>query len=318
MMENRKFDTLKITTGAMILAIFAVLLLLNRQTAGLFEEIFIYLLPIPMVAYAAKYDLRASLSVFFGMVVFPFFFGTFTTIFYAISAALLGLVFGTCLRKKADLTFTMLLLMGLSALFNVLSTVTLASLFGYDLDQEIREMQDMMRQMLSSFGPAADAYQSFLNSDFLMRMLIISMVLLGIVQGFVIFHLSLILLRRLRIPVPTAKSVYAYYPPRITGLIAMLAYILGSGSMTGQTYAGIPAEILQTVWICGYSYLIVFGIIAAALFIRTRITQKRLLTPLLTMLVFLFFSPVLLFAGFAYVSLGLHEWMLGGHIKNRG
>ena len=54
-MNRMDSKTLKITTGAMIVAIFAILLLLNRQTAGFFEELFVYLLPIPMVAYSAKY-----------------------------------------------------------------------------------------------------------------------------------------------------------------------------------------------------------------------------------------------------------------------
>ena len=44
-MNRMDSKTLKITTGAMIVAIFAILLLLNRQTAGFFEELFVYLLP---------------------------------------------------------------------------------------------------------------------------------------------------------------------------------------------------------------------------------------------------------------------------------
>ena len=44
-MDNKNSYALKITTGAMILAIFAILLLINRQTGAFFEEFFIYLLP---------------------------------------------------------------------------------------------------------------------------------------------------------------------------------------------------------------------------------------------------------------------------------
>ncbi|MBR3068648.1 MAG: hypothetical protein IKG62_01190, partial [Lachnospiraceae bacterium] len=66
-MNKMNGNTIKITTGAMILAIFAVMLLLNRQTGSLFEGFFIYLLPIPMVLYAALYGFAAGLSVFVGM-----------------------------------------------------------------------------------------------------------------------------------------------------------------------------------------------------------------------------------------------------------
>ena len=74
-MDNKNSYALKIITGAMILAIFAILLLINRQTGAFFEEFFIYLLPIPMVAYASRYGLKSSLPVFVGMLAFSFFFG---------------------------------------------------------------------------------------------------------------------------------------------------------------------------------------------------------------------------------------------------
>ena len=97
----------------MILAIFAILLLLNRQTGGVFEGFFIYLLPIPMVVYSAKFDWKSGLMVFVGMCAFSLFFGTLTTIFYAVSSALLGLIFGACLYKNVDMTLTTFIVMGM-------------------------------------------------------------------------------------------------------------------------------------------------------------------------------------------------------------
>ena len=47
--------TRKLTFGAMVVAIFGVLLLLNRQSGGLFSDLFLFILPIPMTAYAALY-----------------------------------------------------------------------------------------------------------------------------------------------------------------------------------------------------------------------------------------------------------------------
>ena len=85
-MDKMNNNTLRITTGAMILAIFAVLLLLNRQTGGVFEGFFIYILPVPMVIYSAKFDWKSGLMVFAGMCAFSLFFGTLTSIFYAVSS----------------------------------------------------------------------------------------------------------------------------------------------------------------------------------------------------------------------------------------
>ncbi|MER2025600.1 MAG: hypothetical protein ABS879_08280, partial [Eubacteriales bacterium] len=74
-MNRSNNSTLKITTGAMIIAIFAMLLILNRQTGLFFEEFFVYLLPLPMAIYTALYDWKYGLMVFIGMTAFSFIFG---------------------------------------------------------------------------------------------------------------------------------------------------------------------------------------------------------------------------------------------------
>ena len=85
-MERYNRNTIRITTGAMIIALFTLLLLMNRQTGGLFEEMFIYILPIPMVIYAAKYGWKSGLLVFAGMAVFSFFFGRTFVISYFVAS----------------------------------------------------------------------------------------------------------------------------------------------------------------------------------------------------------------------------------------
>ena len=49
--------TQELTFGAMIVAVFGVLLLLNRQTGGMFEGFFMFIFPIPMVAFSAGHVL---------------------------------------------------------------------------------------------------------------------------------------------------------------------------------------------------------------------------------------------------------------------
>ena len=57
--------TQELTYGAMIVAIFGVMLLINRQTGGFFSGILMFVYPIPMVAFAARYGLKDSVAVFF-------------------------------------------------------------------------------------------------------------------------------------------------------------------------------------------------------------------------------------------------------------
>lgn len=316
--ETRKEDgreqtsgALFITAGAMILAVFALLLLLNRQTGGLFEEFFIYALPIPMVIYAARFGLKNSLMVFAGMCIFSFLFGTFSAVFYAVSSALLGLVLGTCIRRQQDMTKTMLLAMGLGSVFSVLSSVVLAGLFGYDIGMEVDEMQSMMNQMISSSGiQDMSAVLSVFSREFLTQMFIISMALYGLIDGFIVYQLSILVLKRLRFRIPPAAKLSQIRPPRITGFLGLAAWFAGNLSIMNLISFPVPEGFIQLFWVIGYMYLMVFGIIAFCLFLYTYAAKNRLLIAVLTILACFMLPQFLILFGFAYISLGIRDRLL--------
>ena len=309
-MDNKNSYALKITTGAMILAIFAILLLINRQTGAFFEEFFIYLLPIPMVAYASRYGLKSSLPVFVGMLAFSFFFGTVTTFFYAGTAALLGMIFGTRIYHKRDLTQTMLLVMVLSTVFNVLSTIALASVFGYDLVREVNEMQDMMGQVVSQTGADPQAYAPLLEGGYIKQLIVISAVIFGMVQGYIIYVLSLLILKRLRFQVPKARPITLLYPPKWTGFAAIILFFIGFRSFTQSSENEIVQRLLQCGWTIGYLYLIVFGVIALYLVIRKYLLRNTALAVILAILGTLMLPQILMGLGFLYITTSVHDSLL--------
>lgn len=298
-------NTQKLTFGAMLIAVFGVLLLLNRQTGGLFEELFVYIFPLPMTAYSAKYGLKSGIPVFIGMSLITIFCGSFTAVFYATTAALLGLAFGGCLYHRADSTHTLILVMVLSAVFNVLSTVVLASLFGYDLNREIAEMQRMMSETMQKAGVVMP--ENVFTRDYLKRLMIISMVFMGLIQGFLIFEISLLVLKRLRFPVQRPKPLRDYRPPKWSGYLGLGAFFLylftfGRG---GEETAVVTAG--QTLGVCGYIYLVCFGILALCLVVKAYIANSKLLSLLLCALGLLMFPLPLTFLGFFYISGSLHD-----------
>ena len=308
---NRNNETLKITTGAMIIAIFAMLLLLNRQTGAFFEEMFIYILPIPMVVYATKYSWKYGLMVFAGMTLFSFIFGSVTTVFYAITGALLGLILGTCFYYKVNMTTTMLLSMGLAALFNVLSTITLASVFGYDLNREIDEMQNMMNQVFTQAKVETSAATSqMLEAGFLKQMMIISMVLMGLVQGFIIYQLSVIILKKLRFSIGAPTSFSSIYPPKWTGFAAIAAYSYGATSFFQAAENSVRQDIGQTLWVVGYVWLLCFGLIAVNLAIRKYIVSNKLIAAVITFMSIFILPQLVMILGMLYISFGFHDKLL--------
>ncbi len=317
MQENTK----KLTFGAMIVAIFGVLLLANRQTAGLLEEMFMYIFPIPMVAFSARYDWKNSLPVLFCMCFFSFLFGTFSTMFYAISGAVTGLVLGTRIYRKRDMTRTLVLVMLLSAVANLLSTYVLASVMGYDLAADLTEMETMMHSMMQTVidqgtqnGVNVDAYtqvMQLLTPDYIRRIFLISMIIMGLVQGFLVYELSLLILRRLRYPVPRPTPISEFAPPAWSA-IAAGALFFGYSYTLGRPLSNeVLQNLLQAGGMMGMMYLAAFGYIAAILFLRRHIRSKALgfLRIVVPLLLFMTMPQVLMLAGFFYITGSLRRYL---------
>ena len=311
-MDKMNNNTLRITTGAMILAIFAILLLLNRQTGGVFEGFFIYILPVPMVIYSAKFDWKSGLLVFAGMCAFSIFFGTLTSIFYAVSSALLGLIFGACLFKKVDMTITMFIVMGMAGVLSVVSNVALASVFGYNLSEDIALMQNSMTEALAkaNVDVAGGPYAIIFSDSSMLQLFIISMVLAGLLDGFIVYQLSILILKRLHYPLEPRKPVAEIYPPKWTGVAAVIAYVYGSTVFLNPNSTHAAQSVGQTLWVVGYLYLAAFGIIAAALFMKRRLRLNRLVVTLLCVLCMFVFPQLMIIMGLMYISFSLHDHLL--------
>ena len=302
---NRITDTMKLTTGAMIVAIFGVFLVINMQTGGLLAGLFMYVLPIPMVAYGAKYGWKSSVPVFVCMVIVAFLISPFTTFFYAIAGAFIGLVYGACIYRKMDMTKALLIVMAISAVSELAATLCLSSLSGYDLGQQVTEMRSMMDQTFGKAGVVMP--ENMMEGHFLLQMMIIAVAMMGVMEGFIVSRLSLLVLRRLRIQVPAPTPIRDIYPPKWTGYAALAAAFGYMVSFSHPLAEGALQGLIQSVGMVGYMYLILFGMTAIGLLVRRYLGKGGLLTVLACMIALLFFSAGVLVMGFFYVSAGYHN-----------
>lgn len=307
--------SLKITTGAMCTAIFGMLLLLNRQTGNFFQDIFLFMYPIPMVAYAAMYGWKSGLAVCMAMSLLSFLFGSFTAVFYAVAQALTGLVFGGCLYHKVDMTKTLFAVMLMSAAVNVLNTIVLGFLFGYDLNQEVAEVQTMMNSMLEMSGTAVP--ETMLSINYLKQMLVVSMTVFGFLQGFIVYEVSLLILRRLRFPVQKPKSVFLYVPPKWTGYCALFLFLNYGIRMVQPLENDALQNAFLLLGIFGYVYLIGFGFIAILLYLKICFPQRKILAVLICILILFWFSAAALAAGFFYIVSRLRQSLAEKYLETR-
>ena len=309
-------NTEKLTFGAMIVAIFGVLLLVNRQTGGMFEGLFIFVFPIPLVAYSARYGLKSSLPVLVCTVLISFLCGTITSNFYAISEAIIGVVYGSRIYAKKDMTHTLVIVVALSAVSELICSVALASLFGIDIGADITEMQNMLNTMLAQAG--VDTMEGIFTYDYLKRIYIVSVGFLGAIEGFVVYYLSLQVLRKLRYPIVKATPLFEFYPHRITGVIALLLQFLYQYTFVKPFSNETLQNVTQTLGICGMLYLVFFGFYAVLLIMNIYLRLPRAVGMILSILIMFIFSALLPYLGFAYISLGLHERMAAAVGNTKG
>lgn len=320
-----KNETLKITTGGMFVAIFAILLIINRQTGMMLEELIMYILPIPMVAYSAKWGWKTSIPVLIAMGLISIIFGDITTIFYAVTEALVGMVMGSRIHRKAEMTKTLLAVIGLSVICNLLNTVIFASLFGYNLTEEITEMHDMMiqayQQAYSMSGTDATAIiqnlESLLTPEYLMRVIVISMIALGAIQGVLVYYISLMILNRLHFQLPKPKPLMEYYPPKWSGLLAFLclgAYIVTYNKVTNENVS----NILETAGMCGMLYLAVFGFMGILLLTRQYITKKKVVGVLIGILGYFIMPQIEMLIGLLYITTDWHAASMNNTTGKKG
>ena len=300
----------KITDGAMMCAIVGLLLVVNRQLGGFFEELLLYAFPLPMVFYSAKYGLKNSLVVLFAMILLTVVLGTPQTLFFVASESILGTVYGAGIRKKVDSHKLMLVAMFVSVLVNLISTVIYASFFGYDMAREIARLKAAVTSVTEQSGVSLPVGNSL--DQFLTTTLIVSVMLTGVLQGYITHKLSYILLKRMRYDIPTAKPISQYYPPIISGYLGIFGLVMYYYTL----YHPFPNQILQNtcqgLGMFGLFYLLMYGAIAL-LIIRARGRKRIGFLFVLFVFIMTFTLPLpMTIIGFLYITTGWHQKIVGG------
>ena len=151
--------------------------------------------------------------------------------------------------------------------------------------------------------------ENVFTHDYLKRLMIVSMIFMGIVQDFLIFQISLMVLKALRFPVQKPKPVREFFPPKWSGFLGLGLFLLYFFTF-GRNEGTLAETIGQTFGVCGYLYLSCFGAIALNLLVKSYVSRSGFVSVLLCILALLIFPLPLTFLGFFYITGSLHESLL--------
>lgn len=249
----------KITEGAMMVALIGVFMLIDRQFQGTFSSMFVFLLPLPMVYFGAKYGLRDSLMVLAAIIFVAFIFASPFAVFFFVAEAIIGLVYGCGIYQNVESKRLLLRTMVLGGLTELLAVVINVAIFGVSFDQLVLELRQTFDMMQKSMGLTVNT-----NVDInvlLRNVFFVSTLMLGVLEAIVTHISSRLLLKRLRMKVPESTPLYLYFPPKWIGyvaLVGMFGYLyVGSGYIKTE-----PAlTIVSALGTFAYFYLTAMGVV---------------------------------------------------------
>lgn len=310
-----KNDVRKLTDGAMMTAIMGVVLLIDRQTAGLLSGTVLFLFPLPMVFFGAKYGWKNSWMVYACMMILAVILSTPATAILVAAEGLIGMIYGCGIYDHVDTKKLVLRTIIAAVLTEVLTTMVFAEFFGYDIMAEAREMETMFTEMSSSMNAQLPANMDIEQT--ILVILMLSVILTGVLDGLVLHLFSRLLFKRLNIHVQASTPLAAYVPPKWSGYAAILATVGFYYAFSQPISNDVLKMALEGIGMCGNMYLAFYGMVAAVMFINMHTKMGVFLSFLLAFLLFIATSGIAIaLLGFLYITTDMHHRMMLGGFKN--
>ncbi|MBR3840448.1 MAG: DUF2232 domain-containing protein [Erysipelotrichales bacterium] len=251
-------STKKLTEGAMMCALIGALLFINRQSAGMIDFALYWIIPLPIIMYTIKYGIKDASLVAVSTVLLAFIAGMPSGLYYAILAAAVGLLYGHAVRNDREHHELLLISCGISIISAFLMMFVFSALFGYNLVDDIAYLTETVREIYGSAGLVIP--ESFYN--FIPKLLIISNIVMGLIEGLLIHLLAYIVLTRFKIKIRKIRPINTLRLSKPWGYIMGFGYV-GSTYLLNTGALNINADILYCVMLVSMFVLIANGYLCA-------------------------------------------------------
>ena len=293
--------TKKLTHGAMLLAIIGAAMLIDRQLSFLFENFIFMAVPVIIIIYSTMYTVGDGGILCFGVLVMGILFGSI----YAYASIPLAIIvgIGVSLAIKKDLKSRSLLFIAMLTYIigEVLISLLIMPLLGIDIATQVAEISTVF----SNYNFADMMSQVSINFDnFLVVLFIAAIIMTGMMEGFFVYFISTVLLRRLKIKDVGVSSALDLRISPLTSYILFILTMMFFVAMKGPSFIR-ENETLYYIVLCisviASMILFYYGYIFASIYLKL-IIGKKFIIILLLGIIFLFPVSyyVLVIVGFLY------------------
>ena len=293
-----------ITYGALFCALVGVLVYINRLLANGLELYFFWIIPIVVIIYIVKFDVKQAIVMNVAMLLMTMIIAgpVSTSTFYVLGSVIAGTVYGAGLIKGKSATYLITSVVLVSLIMMFISYFVFAKFFGYDLMAEMDFMREAMTIMADKMARGDAAISSTLMAMFvnnaLCSSMCISSVLSAILEGFLVHSIAFIVLKRLKMTIPPMKPVSELYAPlwlKLIVLVGLVGNILMARFPTIAQYKNYIFPITVTAYIV--CFLFGYILISTLIAIRVPNARTRASIAVLVLLLALFFSVIVIGIG---------------------
>ena len=211
-------DVRKVTYGASVVALVGVFLWINRYTSGMLEGYFTFLLPLPLILFAGKYGLKASLTPLIAILLITvlFLMGTPSTVFFTVNGCLTGMAYGWGIYSKKSGNQLLLITMFFTFISYFVTTYVFADIFGINIQEEINFVMTAFKDMPTNLPLGLSM------ADILQALYPAVLAISAFLEAFIVHTLAFLILKRLRYPMEHLTSLVTFRIPKWVGLILLI------------------------------------------------------------------------------------------------
>ena len=297
-------NTKKLTTGAMLLAIVGALMLIDRQLSFMFETIIILFMPVIIIIYSTMYELREGIILAVCLLILTFVLGNPAYGFINIPiAVIVGLGYSYGIKKNFNKRKLMIIAMILFVIGEVIVAFIVSPLLGISIADQVKSLGDIYSEALSQATPGGinPIEQLGINfSNLILVMLVLSTLLLGVMEGFIIHILSLFLLNRFKIKTIEKGGIISLDMNPIVAYVCFgcfaSAYFIGAVDNETVKLLLITLSMIASIILFYYGYMFIITYLR----LRTGRRQTGLLIIVAIVLTIPLSLIILVIIGFLY------------------
>lgn len=256
----------RISEGGMMVALVGVILFFNRQSAGILESVFYWVLSFPILIYTCRYGLKWGCIVSVAMMVISFILSAPTTMFYLFSSLVIGVVYGEGVRRRWPNRW----LLGLTFLFTfcsyLITMFVFAEIFGYNIEVEMSEVASMLSGLMQMSGASLVVEMRHA----VLIIVLFANILNVVLQSLCIHLISFVLLRRLKIEMNPVKTVFDLRLSKGLGWVLLLSLLVSVFFVRFIDVESVKV-ILLSVMICISLFMVGYGLTV----VMCRLTTTR-------------------------------------------